>query len=79
VTILAGVTTPYSLPYPGDADVADVPQHIKALAEKVRDALDGKLTKAIADGYYQKKITVQAPGVAMPSSPAPGDIVFVVP
>jgi hypothetical protein len=69
----------YALPVPVDNDVADVPQHMTDLANQLTIALNGKLTKATADGYYQKKITVLKPTDAMPASPAAGDIVFVVP
>jgi hypothetical protein len=82
--------TPYSLPYPGDNEVADVPQDMLELAEKVEDALDQKMQKTgwfdqdnVArkgtDELYQTRITVETTIPTSPGNHAEGDVIFVIP
>jgi hypothetical protein len=69
----------YALPVPVDGDVADVPEHIGLLVGALTTALNGKLTKAAADGYYQTKVKIQTTAPAVGQAGAEGDIIFVVP
>jgi hypothetical protein len=82
--------TPYSLPYPGDNEVADVPQDMLELAEKVEDALDQKMQKTgwfdqdnVArkgtDELYQTRIVVVDTVPTSATGYAEGDVVFVIP
>jgi hypothetical protein len=69
----------YALPVPVDGDVADVPEHIGLLVTALTTALNLKLTKAAADGYYQPKVKIQTTAPAVGQAGAEGDIIFVVP
>ena len=74
---------PYNLSIPQDGDVADVPQDFLDLANGVITALNGKLpVDAALPGFtasdYQRKILVITSGTALPTTPYPNQIVFVV-
>jgi hypothetical protein len=81
---------PYTIPFPVPNDVADVPAHMKGLAERLELVLDQKTQDTpwtASDGVtyhpgnaalYQAKIRIQS---TIPAATAPGndgDIIFVV-
>jgi hypothetical protein len=69
--------TPYLLPYPQDSDVANVPLHMQRLAEKLEEALNGKVGSSSL-AAYQTKIKIQATPPAATAPGTDGDIIFVV-
>jgi hypothetical protein len=81
--------TPYALPFPVDSDVANVPLHVRNLAERIELMLDTKMQKTNwtnsagvaqtgADGLYQTKIKIQTSAPAANATGTDGDIIFVV-
>jgi hypothetical protein len=81
---------PYTLPFPGNNQVADVPEDIKRLAEATEKALDSKAQRGNwtnrdggaedgTDKLYQTRITVKTVIPTDLSNYKDGDVVFVIP
>ena len=81
---------PYALRYPEDGDVADVPNDMKLLAERIELVLDMKSQRVTwtnstgqsvpgTDTVYQQKIKIQATAPAPTDPGSEGDLIFVVP
>ena len=68
-------TPNHQLPYPESNNIADVPQDIKALADRLELILDAWYSPAEQDQRYQRVVKI---ATGLPPYGEEGDIVFLV-
>jgi hypothetical protein len=73
-----GKTTTHLLPWPEPNEIADVPQDMMALAQRIEEILNLWYSPAEQDARFQRIVLIRTQAEGLPPTGNEGDILFLV-
>jgi len=73
-----GKTTTHELPWPEPNEIADVPQDMMALAQRIETILNAWYSPEEQAALWQRIIIIRTAAEGLPATGNEGDIVFLV-